>query len=131
MRPLNIMIVDDHRGVRALIRELLCGCLCMPERGAPNFAECRSGEEAVDRAQGFDPDLVTVDLRMEGMGGWECIRRLRALLPRAALIVVTGLKNELAWQSALRAGANRVLLKDDLTRIEGVVRDWILRGELA
>ncbi len=119
------MVVDDHDGVRALIRELLRDCLSILHHQPPQFIECRSGEEAVRAVGEFVPDLVTVDLRMEGMDGRECVRRLRGLAPRAVLIVVTGLDREIAWRCALQAGADSLVLKDDLTSIQGMVRDWV------
>jgi signal transduction histidine kinase/ligand-binding sensor domain-containing protein/DNA-binding NarL/FixJ family response regulator len=66
----KVLIVDDLPEDRALLADLL---------GRLGFeaAEAANGEEAVDRAVAFHPDLVVSDNRMQAAGGLEAIRRLR------------------------------------------------------
>lgn len=127
-RPLNIMIVDDHHGFRDLLRELLGSCAEVLCHGEPTFIECASGEDALSQAPAAAPDLVTMDLRLPGMDGMECIRKLRSMLPRAAMIVVTHLKDRSLSRLSLNAGADAVLLKDDLGSFLLQVRDCLALG---
>jgi CheY-like chemotaxis protein len=46
-----------------------CGC---------HVAEAESGPEAIEKARRLMPDLITLDLMMPGMNGWETLRTLKA-----------------------------------------------------
>src|SRR5262245_18029167 len=118
MRSLDILIVDEHRGMRAMIRELLGEGIAASGDLAASFAECATAAEALRAASIQPPDLLIVDLHVPGMDGIDCIRRLRELVPAAVLIVVTALQGEIVARSARLAGADGVVFKDDLTMIQ-------------
>ena len=125
MRAVHILIVDDHAGVRTLIRELLSEAFSSTPARAVSFGECASGEDAIVAIDGHRPDLVTVDLRMSGMNGLECVRRLRERLPLACIVVVTQFGNEALRERARRAGADSVVFKDDLNQLQKVTRGYL------
>jgi DNA-binding NarL/FixJ family response regulator len=120
------MIIDDHTGIRTLIRELLDDCLSASRGEAPVFLEYESGQQALQAVTTFVPDLVTVDLRMRGMDGAQCIRQLRRDVPDALVIVVTSLHGESVARHTVLAGADGLVYKDDLTAIQGLVQDHLL-----
>src|SRR5262245_49537487 len=122
MRSVQVMIIDDHQGIRSMIRDLLDDCLTDMQGCRPVIAECDSDVMALRATAGFVPDLVTLDLRMNGVDGRHCIRQLRLRAPDALIIVVTGLSGESVARHAFLAGANGVISKDDLTAIQGFVR---------
>ncbi|MFF4762001.1 response regulator [Streptomyces sp. NPDC001292] len=62
-------------------------------------------------AQLSRPDVVVMDIRMPAMDGVEATRRLTALLPDVAVLVVTMYEDDETVLSALRAGARGYLLK--------------------
>jgi two-component system nitrate/nitrite response regulator NarL len=67
--PVRVLTADDHHEFRSTARELV--------KATPGFvpvAEAASGEEAVDFALGLDPDLILMDVHMEGIGGIEALR---------------------------------------------------------
>ena len=78
----KLMIVDDHRGVRELIREL-AGVL------ATDVREYATGEDALADCRDFQPDMVTVDLRMGGMDGLTTAEMIRARVRSAYVVIVT------------------------------------------
>jgi DNA-binding NarL/FixJ family response regulator len=123
MKPTQVMIIDDHPGVRSLIRELLQDCFAAMSRGEPAVIECASAEEALHALQNCQPDLATVDLRMGGMDGLECVRRLREVVPRAIVIVVTSMQGDSVVPRSTQAGADGVVFKDELTALQTVVVD--------
>jgi two-component system chemotaxis response regulator CheB len=131
MRALNILIIDDHTGFRELIRELLGSCAAILQFGIPRFIECASAEEALGVVAHTPPDLVTVDLHLPGMDGNECIRTLRPAVPRAVIIVVTHLRDPSVSERAMRAGADAVVFKDDLSLIPALVRECLAAGRPA
>lgn len=122
MRQLNILIVDDHPGFRALLRELIDCCAGMLQWQGLDFRESRSCGEAVRSIAQNPPDLITIDLKMGAGDGTECIRRLRALAPSALMIVVSNLCDRIAVDASLRAGADTVVCKDELAAIPGLLR---------
>ena len=131
MRPLNILVVDDHTGFRELIRELLGSCAAILHFGAPRFIECSSAEEALTCAAHTAPDLITMDLHLPGMDGNECVRRLRPSVPRAVIIMVTHLRDRAISGLATRAGVDAVVCKDDLSMIPVLVRECLAPGRSA
>ncbi len=123
---MQILIVDDHAGVRSLIRELLVDCL--PAWASElRFRECDNGQCALDSVALASPELVTVDLRMHGMNGIDCVRRLRERLPRACIVVVTQFGNEALQERARSAGADSVVFKDELARLQDVTLAYVSR----
>ena len=125
----HILIVDDHAGVRTLIRELLAESFEPVPGRAVTFAECGNAERALEAIDVQRPDLVTVDLRMLGMNGLECVRHLRAKLPLACIVVVTQFGNETLRHRARFAGADSMVCKDDLNQLPVVTRNYLKREE--
>ena len=121
----HILIVDDHAGVRTLIRELLTESFGSIPARTVTFGECASGEAAISAIREVQPDLVTVDLRMRGMNGLQCVERLRERLPLACIVVVTQFDNESLRERSRRAGADSVVSKDDLERLPQVTRGYL------
>lgn len=69
---LKVLIVDDNRQMRLLIRNVLF------QLGVSEVAEAAEGEQALELTAEFRPDLILCDLKMEGMGGLEFVKKLRA-----------------------------------------------------
>jgi DNA-binding NarL/FixJ family response regulator len=122
LRQLNILIVDDHAGFRALLRELIGSCAGMLQWEGLDFRESRSCGEAVRSIAQSPPHLITIDLKMGARDGTECIRRLRALAPSALMIVVSHLCDQITVDASMRAGADTVVCKDKLAAIPQLLR---------
>ena len=108
------MIVDDHAGVRKLIRQLAA---CPDD----TVRECATGDEAVRVATEFRPDLVTMDVRMPGICGIEAARAIAAAQPSARVVMVTTHDQPDLRQAAREAGAFAYLPKDSLADIRFLV----------
>jgi two-component system response regulator EvgA len=108
---MNLLIVDDHAGMRALIRDIV-GPL------AAQIHECASGEAAVTACQAFTPDCVTMDLRMGAMNGLVAVAQIRHLHPAANIVVVTHFDHGTLRNRAQRAGADGFVTKDNLTTLK-------------
>lgn len=108
---MNLLIVDDHAGMRAMIRDLV-GAM------ATQIRECASGEEAVSLCRSFSPDCVTMDLRMGAMHGLAAVQYIRQLHPTASIVVVTQFDHEKLRERAQRVGADGFISKDNLTMLK-------------
>lgn len=112
---MRLMIVDDHIGVRNLIRRFVV----TPQ---DTVCECASGDEALRVAPAFKPDVVTMDIRMPGTCGLTATAAIRAALPEARVIIVTS-HDELDLRSAAaKAGAVGFVSKGDLSKLNGLLR---------
>lgn len=118
----RVLLVDDHKGVRAGLKVLLESTGRVDVVG-----EASSGEEAVEKARILKPDIVTMDLAMPGMGGVEATRHITELGPEAKVLVLTVHDEDEFLIPALAAGAAGFLDKsvadsDLLGTIEALVR---------
>ncbi len=105
--PITVMIVDDHE----MVRRGACSYLeAQPDISV--VAQAASGEEAVQLAQEFIPDVVLMDLVMAGMDGVEATRKVKNLSPRSQIIILTSFHQDEYVFPALQAGAISYLLKD-------------------
>jgi DNA-binding NarL/FixJ family response regulator len=107
MTPIRVLIVDDHEIVREGLRMLF-----RDEPDVEVVAEARSGEEAIEVASTYKPDVVLMDLVMPEGSGVEATRRIRTLLPQTQVLVLTSFAGDDQVQEALRAGAIGYMLKD-------------------
>lgn len=75
--------------------------------------EAGDGYAALDLAAAQKPDLVLADLSMPGKSGLELIKDLRALVPEAAVLVLSMHDETLYAERALRAGARGYIMKQE------------------
>lgn len=108
MSQIRVVLVDDHRVVQSGLRSYLGAFEDVEVVGAA----C-SGEEALEKLEGWLPDVVVMDLRMPGgMDGIEATRRVRALSPHTQVVVLTADPDDARVVAALRAGAIGYVRKD-------------------
>ena len=107
MAALRLLLVDDHEVVRAGLRTLLGF-----ETDLEVVGEAASGEEAVAAAPRLAPDLVLLDVVMEGQGGIATCRALRSLPQPPRVLMLTSYSDDDAVVSSILAGASGYLLKN-------------------
>ena len=83
MSPRRVMIVDDEKGIRAALKQVL-------EYEEIEVRACASGHEAIRVYPDFKPHLVFLDVKMEGMDGLDTLKRIRALDPQAQVVMISG-----------------------------------------
>ena len=115
MKPLRIMIVDDHRMVREGLRMAL-----EVEEDMEVVGEAGEGSEAVEKAQELKPDVILMDVMMPGMNGIDACQEIRNLLPQTGVVMLTASGDEESVTASLVAGAQGYVLKaagrDELLR---------------
>jgi len=118
------MIVDDHAGVRKMIRHLVAA-------PGDTVMECATGDEAISTAREFRPDFVTMDVRMPGTCGFEAARSIRGFLPDTRIIMVTSYDQPFLRQTAGEVGAVGYVVKDNLEELRTVVAREMAAGAAA
>jgi DNA-binding NarL/FixJ family response regulator len=107
----KILIVDDH----PLVREWLANLI-------NEQADLRVCGEASNAPQAFQmigvekPDIVIVDISLEGGSGIELIKNIKAAHPDVAMIVLSMHDESLYAERALRAGARGYIMKREATK---------------
>src|SRR5262245_10613064 len=104
---LKLMIVDDHAGARNMIRRVIA-------RSDDTVIECGSADEALGTVGTFQPDCLTMDIRMPGNSAFAAIRAIREEHPTVRIVVVTGYDQPDFRRAANDAGAAAYVAKDNL-----------------
>lgn len=103
---IRVCIVEDDRRVRESLAVLIDGVERMHCVGT-----YPSGEEALKGIVGKNPDVVLMDINLPGMSGIECVKQLKAQLPKAQIIMLTMYEDDENVFQSLVAGASGYLLK--------------------
>lgn len=111
---MKLLIVDDHAGVRALIRQLAAS-------HAVEVRECGSGAEALRVVREFSPAIVTMDVRLPDLNGIEVVRTLHAECTTTRFVIVTTYDQPELRVAAYAAGAVCFLAKDNLFELPGLL----------
>jgi DNA-binding NarL/FixJ family response regulator len=109
MKPIRILLADDHNLLRDGLRLLL-------ER-QPDFevvAEASDGREALRLAGEHRPDVAVMDIAMPVLNGIEATRQIVETCAPTAVIMLSMHHDESYVVRALNAGARGYLLKDSL-----------------
>jgi len=105
--PLRVVVADDQRAVREALATVLDA-----ETGLEVVGLAADGEEAVELAHRFSPDVVLMDLRMPNVDGVAATQRLAVELPDIKVVVLTTFADDASILAALEAGALGFLTKD-------------------
>lgn len=106
METIRILIADDHAFVREGTRRIL-----EQEPDLEVVAEAGDGEEAVKLACDLKPDVALLDVAMPRVDGIEATRRIKALCPAVAVLVLSAYDDDQFIFGLLEAGAAGYLLK--------------------
>jgi DNA-binding NarL/FixJ family response regulator len=106
MKPLRVLLAEDHETVRHGLRLLIDGQDDMEVVG-----EAPDGVLAVDEAASLLPDVVILDLSMPNMNGLSAARALREASPSSVIVALTRHDDEAYVEELFRAGASGYVLK--------------------
>ena len=102
--PFRLMVIDDDPGVREYLEALMA-------RAGYEVTAVGSGEEALNRLSEARPDLVTLDVVLDGMDGIETLRRLKKRLPEVPVVMLSGHGQARTIVEAMQLGAADFLRK--------------------
>jgi two-component system chemotaxis response regulator CheB len=107
MKQKRILVVDDSAIYRKLILDSIWNL------GDIECAIAANGKIALEKAVGFEPDLVLLDAEMPGLNGLETLVRLRRILPEVRVVLLTSATDPVSLLTlrALSLGAAECLRK--------------------
>lgn len=124
MGTIRVLLADDHRLVRAGLRALLHSL-----EGVQVVAEAGNGYDALQLAEQHQPDIVIMDIGMEGLNGLEAAARLAKFTPAPRVIILSMHANEEYVRRSLQAGAAGYLLKGAEPAELEFALQAVMRGE--
>ena len=121
----RILIADDNEANRELLEAYLSDLDCVTETA-------EDGQQTVEKAASFEPDLILLDVMMPKLSGFEVCEKIKAdpKLKRIMILMMTAL-NELGdIERAVDAGANDFLSKpvNRITLLKRVENMLLLKG---
>jgi response regulator RpfG family c-di-GMP phosphodiesterase len=104
VQPAGVLIVDDDRHIRDILRELFLS-------SGYDARVAANGKEGLEAFDADRPPLTVTDVHMPGMDGVELLKKARALDPDAAFLVLTGVANVQTAVESLKFGAFDFIMK--------------------
>ena len=125
IKPIRVLLADDHTLVRAGMRALLEK---LPK--VEVVGEDSEGREALALVRTHRPDVVLMDISMPGLNGLEASARMARDFPHVRVIILSMHNNEEYYWRALKAGAAGYLLKKAATAELESALQQVMRGEI-
>jgi two-component system chemotaxis response regulator CheY len=100
----SILIVDDNLLIRCVIKDLIKDDYILA-------GEAVSGEQAVILYKELKPDLVIMDILMEGVNGIEAVKQIRTFDPEAKIIMLSSANDQVHVTESLKGGALQYFTK--------------------
>jgi two-component system, response regulator, stage 0 sporulation protein F len=113
----RILIVDDEENIRFLYKEEL-------EEEGFVVELAKNGEEALEKLPLFKPDLITLDIKMPGIGGIETLKRIRER-ERGLPIILCSAYGEYKQDFTTWASDAYVVKTADLTELKSTIRKFL------
>jgi DNA-binding NarL/FixJ family response regulator len=124
MKPVRVLLAEDHTLVRAGIRALLESL-----EGIEVVAEAADGREALRLAKVHHPDILLMDITMKELNGLEAAARLAKEHSAIRVIILSMHADQAYVRQALKAGAKGYLLKGaDVAELELALKA-VTRGD--
>src|SRR3984957_4592431 len=124
-RKKTVFVVDDHPIVRQGLTLLI--------NREPDLAVCGEAEEmpaALSAIPAAKPDILIVDISLNGPDGLELLKNIRITSPRLPVLILSMHDESIYAERALRAGANGYIMKQEATEKVLVALRRILAGEI-
>lgn len=123
-RNISVMLVDDHDLIREGIKQIL-----ELEDDIDVIGQANNGEDAIQEAVEYNPNVILLDINMPKMNGIDVLRRLKDLGVRSRVIMLTIHDDREYILETMKIGADGYILKDsDAESLVRAIRD-VSRGQ--
>lgn len=115
----RLLLADDHVLMRQILRAIL--------ETYPNLSivgEAADGMEAVSMAAALKPDGIIMDVNMPKVDGIQATKQIKAAQPAISVIGLSVIDDKHVTAAMKAAGAEAVLLKDELKKLDEAMRRW-------
>lgn len=124
MAKIRVFLTDDHTLFRQGAKSLITA-----EPDMEVVGEASNANEALDKLETANADVVLLDIGMPGLSSFEAARKIRRLRPQVKLVFVTMYDDEDYLTEAMAAGADGYVLKDSpAEQLLSAIRDIIQGG---
>jgi len=123
-KKIKILIADDHK----LMREAIISCLA-PNDNLEIVGEAIDGEEAIQKAEELQPDIILLDIRMPKIDGIQAAKIIKRKNSEIKIIIISGLREEEYISESIKAGATGYIIKDSISiNIETAINTVLNNG---
>ncbi|HBZ67778.1 MAG TPA: hypothetical protein DEO70_13170 [Bacteroidales bacterium] len=102
--PIKVLYVEDEDFIRIPMTELLM-------RRIQQLETASNGDEAIEIARLFRPELLMTDIKMQGISGLELIRTIRQFLPNIRTMILSAHNEANFFIDAIELGVDSFLIK--------------------
>ncbi|GAC1506992.1 MAG: response regulator transcription factor [Terriglobales bacterium] len=124
-RKKTVFVVDDHPIVRQGLALLI-----NQEADLTVIGEAEEMHSALSAILAVPPDILIVDISLNGPDGLELLKNIRVNSPRLPVLILSMHDESVYAERALRAGANGYIMKQEATEKVLVALRRILSGEI-
>jgi len=118
-KKIKILIVDDESATCQLLKTYL-------ERLGFETIVAASGEQALDILMEEKPAIMTLDIRMPGINGYEVLQKVKRRYPELFIIVITGIDVPNMEEMLEHSGAHALLQKPiDLQNLSDIICEFV------
>ena len=106
---MRILVVDDDREARLLVRLAIDGC-----KNASVVGEAKNGAEAIKEVERLHPDVVIMDIKMPVMDGIEATRQVKEMSPDTLVVAFSAIEDPAVNTALKKAGASKKFGRNEL-----------------
>ncbi|MBP1971209.1 two-component system chemotaxis response regulator CheY [Virgibacillus natechei] len=101
----KVLITDDAAFMRMQLKDILT------KLGHEVVGEAGNGQEAIEKYQELEPDIITMDITMPEMNGVEAVKEIKQLNDDVKIIMCSAMGQQTMVLEAIQAGAKDFIVK--------------------
>ena len=125
MKSLKIGLAEDHHIVRKSLATLIENSL-----DAKVIIDVANGIELLEALKKTQPDLIIMDINMDGMNGIQATKRVKKQYPNIKILILTSFRDESLMLKLIRLRINGYLMKDDSSEELITAIEKVMEGEM-